>query len=130
MSTHPNALLMQRAYDAFAVGDLTTLRELMRDDAVWHTPGHSPIAGDYVGREAILEFFGRLQEQSAGTYKAEVVDILADDARVVAIQHSTAHRDHRDLDARDVLVVEVRDGKFATTQMFAADPDAEDAFWS
>ena len=41
-----NEDLLRRGYDAFAVGDLQTLREIMDPDVVWHVPGRNPLAGE------------------------------------------------------------------------------------
>lgn len=130
MNDHPNTLLMQQAYDAFAAGDLASMRELIAEDAVWYLPRRGSAAGVYRGREAILDYCGELFTNSDGTFNAEVLDILADDERVMALQHSTASRGGRTFDIRHVLVSEVRDGQFVTTQIFTADPDLEDTFWA
>lgn len=130
MTEHANATLARRGYAAFASGDLDTLRTLMVEDAAWHQPGKTPIAGDYVGRERVIDYFGKLFERSDGTFKAEPIDILADDDRAVVIQHSTAKRDGKALDTRDVLVFEIRGGKFADTQVYPSDPQLEDTFWA
>jgi SnoaL-like domain len=70
MTEHANATLARRGYAAFASGDLDTLRTLMAEDAAWHQPGRTPIAGDYVGRERVIDYFGKLFERSDGTFKA------------------------------------------------------------
>jgi ketosteroid isomerase-like protein len=54
---HPNEELVRRAFDAFTKGDVDTIRELTDQDAVWHTPGRGPLAGDYRGIDEILGFF-------------------------------------------------------------------------
>lgn len=130
MTEHANAALLRRGYDAFTSGDLDTLSQLFDENAAWHEPGRSPIAGDYVGRDQVFEFFGKLFELSGGTFKAEPIDIFADDARAVAIQHSTATRDGKTLDANDVVVYEMSDGKVRDVQLYAGDIEQEDAFWS
>lgn len=130
MTTHPNAELTRRGYAAFATGDLDTLRDLMSEDAVWHQPGHTSIAGDYAGQERVFGYFGKLAEMTGGTFKAEPIDILADDDRAVVLQHTTARRDGKVLDAKHVLVFEMRNGKFTDTQVYEADPDQDDTFWS
>ena len=130
MSEHPNATLARRGYAAFASGDLATLRDLMREDAAWHQPGSTPIAGDYVGPDRVFEYFGKLFELSGGTFKAEPEDILADDDRAVVLQHTTGTRYGKALDIHHVLVFEIRGGKFAETQVYVSDPDKDNAFWS
>lgn len=130
MVMHPNAVLVRRAFDAFASGDLGTLKEVLAEDAAIHDPGHGAIAGDYVGRDRVVEFFAKLVELTGGTFKAELIDILADDDRAVVIERSTARREGKTLDTRDVLVCEIRGGKIVSAQVFPADEDVENAFWS
>ena len=42
---HPNEELVRKGYDAFAKGDMDTLRELFDPEIVWHFPGRSQLAG-------------------------------------------------------------------------------------
>lgn len=130
MTEHANVTLTRLSYAAFATGDIETLRNLMTENSTWHQPGKGSIAGDYVGRERVFEYFGKLVELTGGTFKAEPVEIFAGDDRAVVIQHSTGTRDGKVLDTRDVLVFEIHDGKFAETQVYPSDPQQEDSFWS
>ena len=43
--------------DFYAGGDAAPLRALLADDIEWHVPGSSPIAGDYAGPEAVMDYF-------------------------------------------------------------------------
>lgn len=130
MSEHPNATLIRRLYSAFATGDLKSFKDSFAENARIHEPGRGAISGDYVGLDNVLDFFRKLIDLTAGTFRAELIDVLADDDRAVVLQHSTAKRDGKALDTRDVLVCEIRDGKIASAQVFAADEDLENAFWS
>lgn len=56
MGANENAEIVARGYEAFTKADLETLTEFLDENASWHTPGRSPIAGDYQGRDAV---FGR-----------------------------------------------------------------------
>lgn len=129
MNDHPNTMLMRRAYDAFSASDLDALREIVAEGATWHQPGHNAISGDYVGRDAIFGYFGKLSELTGGTFKAEVIDIVADDERAIAVQRSTATKNGEVYDTKDVLVSEIRDGKFVDTQVYESNPELEDGFW-
>jgi ketosteroid isomerase-like protein len=42
---HPNEELVCSAFDAFAKGDVDTLRESMDQDAVWYVPGRNQLSG-------------------------------------------------------------------------------------
>jgi ketosteroid isomerase-like protein len=130
MTEHANAVLARRGYAAFTAGDMDTLRDLMAEGAIWHQPGKAAIAGDFIGRDQVFEYFGKLFELSGGTFKADPEDILADDDRAVVVQHTTGTRDGKTLDAHHVLVFEIRGGKFAETRVYAADQEGDDAFWS
>jgi len=85
MTEHPNVELSRRGYDAFAKGDLATLSELIADDVTWHVRGVGPLSGDYHGRDEVFAFFGRLAEETAGTFRLDVHDVLANDEHTVAL---------------------------------------------
>jgi uncharacterized protein len=130
MTASENATLMREGYEAFAAGDLERIREMFDTDIVWHEPGHSPIAGDYQGTDAVLGFFGKLFEGSGGTFRAEPVEILADDDRAMVLQHTTATRNGKTLDVTQPVLWEIRDGKPYDVRIYAYDMDEHDAFWS
>jgi ketosteroid isomerase-like protein len=41
---HPDEELVRSGYDAFAKGDIDTLRALLDPEVVWHQPGRSVLA--------------------------------------------------------------------------------------
>jgi hypothetical protein len=131
MGADENAELIRRGYAAFNAGDMETLMGLFDENASWHTPGRSPIAGDNEGREAAFAQFGRYGGDTGGTFKAELRELLADDdGRVVGIHHNTAERDGKTLDVDCCLVFEVRDGKVVDGREHFYDLHAWDEFWS
>ena len=42
-----NAEIIRRGYHAFNTADMKTLTELFDENASWHTPGRSILAGDH-----------------------------------------------------------------------------------
>ena len=98
MGEHPNLQQMRKGYEAFKNGDLATLGELFSDDIVWHAPGRGPISGDYKGKEEVFGLFGKLVQETGGTFKLEVEEMFANDERGVATQRITADRDGKRLD--------------------------------
>src|ERR1043166_670191 len=130
MEPHQNVAIMQRAYEAFNTGDMSTLTELM-DETVWHLPGRSSMAGDYKGRGATLAYFGQLAQETEGTFRAELQHMAADgDDRVVGIQRSTADRDGKHLDVANCIVFELKDGKVTDGREHFEALYAWDEFWS
>jgi uncharacterized protein len=126
--THPNEELVRKAFDAFANGDVETLRELMDQDSVWHAPGRNPLAGDHRGVDAILAYFARTMELTAGTFRSELHDVVANDEHAVSLFVALGEREGKTLEARNVLVTHVRNGKLAETWLFSGDQYAADEF--
>jgi uncharacterized protein len=130
-TSHPNAVAFARAYDAFGRGDLDALRTTaFQADAVWHHPGTVGIAGDYRGVDAILSLFGRIFQETAGTFRAVPYRILADNDYAVALINTAGTRNGRSLEDREVHVVRMRDGRIAESWLYLGDQPAIDAAWA
>jgi uncharacterized protein len=127
---HPNEEIVRSGFDAFAKGDVDTLRQLFDQDAVWHVPGRSPLSGDHRGMDAILGFLARTMELTGGTFRAEVHDVVANDEHAVALYVTRGEREGRTLESRDVLVSHVRNGKLAEAWLLSANLYAVDEFFS
>jgi hypothetical protein len=69
-------------------------------------------------------------ELTGGTFRAELHDVVANDDHAVAIYVSRAEREGRTLEDRNVLVIHVRNGKFAETWLLSDDQYAADEFFS
>ena len=131
MEPAQNVAIMRRAYEAFNTGDVETLTELFDESAVWHLPGRSSMATDYHGRDATLAYFGRIGQESGGTFRAELQDLTADDDdRVVGIQRSTGDRNGKHLDVGDCIVFQLKDGRVIDGREHFEDLYAWDEFWS
>ena len=126
-----NVATMRRAYEAFNTGDIETLTELFDETAVWHLPGRSSMATDYQGRDATLAYFGRIGQETGGTFRAELEDLTADDDdRVVGIHRSTGERNGKHLDVGDCIVFQLKDGRITDGREHFEDLYAWDEFWS
>jgi len=129
MRDHPNAILVRRCYDAFAVGELDRLRDVLADDIVWHEPGRSPIGGDHKGHAGIAEFLQQLSVLSRGTLSVELIDVLVNAERAVAIQRVTARVSTLALDVIDALDFEIHNGRITEISVYQQDAYAFDEFW-
>jgi uncharacterized protein len=131
MGTGENAAIVRRAYEAFNTADMETLTELFDESASWHTPGRGSFSGDREGREATFAFFGRLGQETGGTFRAELRHMLEDDdGRVVGIQTSSAERGGKHLDVGNCIVFELKDGRITDGREHFYDLYAWDEFWS
>ncbi len=131
MGASESADLIRRGYEAFNSADMETLTELFDENASWHTPGRSSIGGDFVGRDAAFQQFGRYGGDTGGTFNAELRAVIADDeGRVVGIHHNSGERNGKQLDVDCALVFEVKDGKVVDGREHFFDVYAWDEFWS
>jgi uncharacterized protein len=127
---HPNEELVRRGFDAFAKGDVDTLRELFDQDAVWHVPGRNQLSGDYRGMDTILGLFAKIAELSGGTFRIDLHDVVANDDHAVGIYVGRGEREGRTLEDRNVLVTHIRNGKIAEAWLLNDDQYAADEFFS
>ena len=110
---------------------MKTLSELFDEKIIWRTPGRGPMAGVRKGRDMVLEHFGRLAQETGGTFRAELRHALADeDGRVVAIEHITGQRGARHLSLDCCLVFEFKQGIVVSGTEYIYDLHAADEFWA
>lgn len=127
---HPNEDLMLDGFEAFATGDMETLMALWTDDVVWHSPGRSPLAGDYSGAQELMGLFAQVFERSGGTYRNELLGISADDSIGFALATGKAERDGKSLDSPAVWVFRFQGQKVAEIWFHPYDLYASDEFWN
>jgi ketosteroid isomerase-like protein len=127
---HPNVALLSHLYEAFDKNDVATLSKLIADDAVWHVPGSTPISGEHRGQTAIFAFFQRLAEMSGGTFRAQLVDVMASDMHAVALATVSGTRGERTYDSSYLLLFRIEKDRIVEARLFNDDQDAFNAFWS
>ena len=130
MTENANVELTRRGYEAFGKGDLATLAELLADDCVWHVLGVGPLNGDYHGRDEVFGFFGRLAEETGGTFRLDVHDVLANDEHSVALCKLSASRGTKSIEVPVANVSHMRDGKVTEFWTATTDPQASIDFWT
>jgi uncharacterized protein len=127
---HPNEELVRKGYDAFGKGDMDTIRELFDPNIVWHSPGRSPLAGDFRGVDEVLQQFGKVFELTGGTFNLEIHDVLANDDHVAVLVTARGERDGKKLEDRSVQIFHVKDGKVTEQWLYSADLYTSDEFFA
>lgn len=130
MNDHPNLEIARAGYEAFANGDMETVSDLLSDDIVWHSGGDNILTGDYVGKEASLGYLARLMQETGGSFKNDVHDMLANDEHGVALVTASATRGGKSLEGRVVHVFHMRGGKMTEFWTISEDQGMFDDFWS
>lgn len=128
--TDEDVALLRKGYEAFATGDLDTIRGLFDENIVWHIGGRSPLAGDYKGIDEVFGFFAKLVEIGGGTFKVELHDVLSNGTHTVALATNTGERDGKRLNDNNVAVYHVSNGKVTEAWFHPGDAYAVDEFWS
>ena len=129
MAQNSNAATARKAYEAFGKGDIAALSALIADKATWHITDVGPLNGTYVGRDDILGYLGKLGEETGGTFKLEVHDVLGSDDHAVGLTTARASRGGKKLETSLVHVFHI--GNEQITELWSAmvDPVAIAEFW-
>jgi uncharacterized protein len=126
-----NTAIVRRGFEAWNAGDADVLAGLLDEDAAWHTPGMSVLAGDAVGRDAVVAHVGRFADASGGTFETRLQRLLTDEeGRVLGIHRTLAMRRGRRLDIYGCIVFELAGGRILAACEHVVDLHAWDAFWS
>ncbi|HSG65390.1 MAG TPA: nuclear transport factor 2 family protein, partial [Gammaproteobacteria bacterium] len=88
------------------------------------------LAGSHRGKQAILGFLARVQALSAGSFGLELIDVLANDERAVALFRGHAKRNGLTLDNPTCLHMRIANGRIAELWEFVWDLYDVDAFWT
>jgi ketosteroid isomerase-like protein len=124
-----NQELMRRLVEAFGTGDIPALQALIAEDAIWHVPGASSVAGSYTGHSEIFGFFGKVMALSGGTFSVARKDTLASEAYGLNWDLATASRDGAALATPLALLARFHDGRIAEAWDLIFDQAAWDAFF-
>ena len=109
---------------------MATINDLLADGIVWHSGGDNILTGDYEGKEAVLGYMARLMQETGGTFRNEIHDILANDEHGVALVNATGERNGKMLDTQIIHVFHMRDGKMTEFWTVGTDQPALDDFWA
>ncbi len=128
MSDHPNVDLVNAWFAALGRGDTGAAASLMSDDAVWHTGGRGQFAGDFEGREAIVNSLDRF-----GVATDSITDdlhaVLADDEHAVALNNSTVTRGDETLNQSNIFVFHIADSLITEVWLSFRYPYENDEFF-
>jgi ketosteroid isomerase-like protein len=127
MAEHPNVTRVRGGYDAFSKGDFAALDELFAADIRWHEPAGNQLSGDYQGRIAVYEFFGRLAAHTENSLRIDLRSVLADDETAVAIVEISARRGERSFQVTNAHIFRFEGDQVAEFWETSGDQHAVDA---
>lgn len=121
--------LARAAWQAVSEADVDALRRLVADDVVWHASGRGPRAGDFRGREAILDYLATIGDD-ADEFESELEDILVGEERTAILFRVSGQRGPRLLEIGFVLLMRFEDNRIAELWSVPRDQYAVDEFWA
>jgi ketosteroid isomerase-like protein len=119
---HPLEQRIRDAYAAFGRGDVEGYLAACTDDVAFHIPGEGGISGTWTGRQGLYDLAGKAMSLTAGTFREDVIDVLANDQHAVVLARHYFTRDGSPKDYQTVHVYHVRDGKLAECFEHPRDP--------
>src|SRR5258708_15136953 len=93
---------LRQGYENFDKGDLDAIRGDFAPDTVWHSGGSNILTGDYKGIDDVFAYFMKIVQETGGTFKTEVHDVLANATHGVALVRSSATRNGKPPDTKAV----------------------------
>lgn len=131
MTEHPNTTLIRQAVEAFNQGNPGAVMALIDEDAVFHVPGRSPIAGKYRGKAEIGRFFQQMSRLSDGSQQIDLKGLLTGgDDLVVAIWMARASRQNKTYEGLAGWIFKLQNGRIIEGRNMQENQAAIDAFWS
>jgi uncharacterized protein len=111
--SHPLEAIIRNAYAAFSRGDVDGYLRPCTSDFAFNVPGRGGISGIWEGKQGLYELAGKAMAISAGTFREEVDDVLANDRYAVVLATHRFTRDGAPKEYQTAHVYEVRDGRLA-----------------
>lgn len=107
---HPNVAVLSR----FDPRNVAGSADVIAEDVVFHffNPKLPDIQGDYVGLTAVQEFFGKMAEKTAGTFRVNPVSATAVGDELVVVQSkNTMILEGRQIEIDVVVVWRIVEGR-------------------
>jgi uncharacterized protein len=123
---HPNEEIARSATEALSKRDMETFLSLQSDDVILHFPGRGPMAGDYRGKDGLMNLFQKQMEMLGSPPEIETHDVLANDDHAVVLNRVRATLGGRPFEQGQVVVLHIRNGKIAETWLHFSEQQAMD----
>lgn len=126
--SHANETLLRNAYAAFMKGDVPGFLALCAPSITFTVPGEGLLAGKHA-RDDFFAKLGPAMGAVGGTFREEVVRLVAGDREGVVWAAQRATRDGKDFQWNAVHWWTIEAGKLASFTEFVDDAKAFEAAW-
>ena len=126
----PVAELARELYERLSARDFAGYFDRLADDAIFHVGGDSIVAGEYRGKAAIAALGMKLIEETAGSFRTELISVLANGSHAITLHRWRAARRGCHVEMYNFNVYRFANGLVAERWEFIEDQRAHDAFWA
>lgn len=126
--SHPNIILINTFFKAYADNDLSAVKKILADDIKWHIPGKHPLSGIKNGVDEVLNFFKKLNKAS---FKAEPIVMGVNDNYVIDCHRNWSNLENEEnLDSMSCLLWKIENNTIVEVFNFPQDQQIVDLFFS
>jgi ketosteroid isomerase-like protein len=109
---HPNEDILRDLYAKFGRGDVSGFLEGCTDDVTFNVPGNAAVSGEFT-KPSFSDLLGPVMERSAGTFREEVLHVIANDEHGVLLLLHSFERDGQPRRYRTSHIIEFDSGAIA-----------------
>jgi uncharacterized protein len=125
--THPNLILINNFFKAYANNDHEAIKNILAHDIKWHIPGRHPLSGTKIGVDQVMFFFSQLSKASL---KAEPIVMGVSDQYVIDCHKNWSTGDGAKLNGMSCLLWRIENNKITEVFNFPEDQHLVDAYFS
>lgn len=103
----------RRALEALGAGETVPLAALIARDVVWHVPGVHRFAGEFRGRDEVVDLYRRMAADDVRTSFDEIHAVVGDGEHVVALIRATLLAPGGSVPTRSVVVLHLEGDEVA-----------------
>ncbi|WP_183562823.1 nuclear transport factor 2 family protein [Mucilaginibacter sp. SP1R1] len=125
---HPNLLLINSFFEAYAGNNLAAIKQILAPDVEWIIPGRHPLSGTKIGVDAVLGYFKQLQ---VCAFQASPIVMGVNDDYVIDCHLNWSNlADGENMKRMSCLLWKFNDGKINKVYNFPEDQHLVDAFFN
>jgi hypothetical protein len=125
---HPNRLLINTFFQAYANNDLQAIRQILAPDIEWVIPGRHPLSGIKVGIDEVLNYFKQL---NVFLFQARPIVMGVNDDYVIDCHINWSNQEGgENIERMSCLLWKFANGKICKVYNFPEDQHAIDAFFN
>jgi len=126
---HKNEELLRKSDAAMTQGNPQPMFDLFTDDAVIHIGGRNKMAGDYKGKDQLMQTFATFMQALGENPVFETHEILANDTHGVILQSVSADRGGKHIAIPGMAIFHFEGGKVTEAWFHDVDPYTSDPWY-